>query len=49
MAELDKDIKLKSLWLNLTPEYLAEKYGYPEEAIKKTEPTTPETDGNTEN
>lgn len=49
MAELDKDIKLKSLGLNLTPEYLAEKYGYPEEAIKKTEPTTPETDGNTEN
>ncbi len=36
MAELDKDIKLKSLGLTLTPEYLAEKYGYPKEAITTT-------------
>jgi len=43
MTELDKDIKLKSLGLNLTPEYLAEKYGYPMEAIKAIEqPVIPE-------
>ena len=36
MAELNKDAKLKSLGLNLTPEYLAEKYGIPIEAIKQT-------------
>lgn len=36
MDELNKDAKLKSLGLNLTPEYLAEKYGIPIEAIKQT-------------
>jgi len=40
MAELDKDIKLKSLGLSLTPEYLAEKYGYPKESITTTQEQT---------
>lgn len=43
MQELDKDTKLKNLGLNLTPEYLAEKYGIPIEAIKQTdEPDDPD-------
>jgi hypothetical protein len=47
LTELDKDIKLKSLGLTLSPEYLAEKYGYPPEAISTTMPEpkpTPEPD-----
>lgn len=41
--EIAKDIQLQQLGLNLTPEYLAEKYGIPTEAIKQTTPNdTPE-------
>jgi hypothetical protein len=37
--EITKDLQLQSLGLNFTPEYLAEKYGIPTEAIKQTTPT----------
>jgi len=39
MEELAKDKLLMSLGLNLTPEYLAEKYNIPTEAIKKNDTT----------
>lgn len=36
--EIEKDLQLQKLGLNFTPEYLAEKYDIPAEAIKQAEP-----------
>jgi len=37
--EIEKDLQLQKLGFNFTPEYLAEKYDIPVEAIKQAEPT----------